>query len=129
MSLISYVVVDEHDPAFRDPSKPVGPFYTAEQAKGLPWPVRMTPKGYRRVVASPRPVTIVEKGEIRELLQDAPKVADAVSIGVGIWSATTADTGLDFVWIVGATIGTIQSAIAIRIDVGCATTACSWRRL
>lgn len=68
VSLISYVVVDENDPAFSDPSKPVGPFYTEDEAKGLPWPVRKTPKGYRRVVASPRPVTIVEKSEIRQLI-------------------------------------------------------------
>jgi carbamate kinase len=69
VSLISYVVVDEDDPAFRDPSKPVGPVYTEKEAKGLPWPVRKTPKGYRRVVASPRPVTIVEKREIRSLIE------------------------------------------------------------
>lgn len=69
VSLISYVVVDQDDPAFRDPSKPVGPVYTEEEAKGLPWPVRKTPKGYRRVVASPRPVTIVEKREIRSLIE------------------------------------------------------------
>ncbi|MCM2358759.1 MAG: carbamate kinase [Geobacteraceae bacterium] len=68
VSLISYVVVDASDPAFREPSKPVGPFYREEEAKGLPWPVRKTPKGYRRVVASPRPVTIVEKSEIRALI-------------------------------------------------------------
>jgi carbamate kinase len=69
VSLISYVVVDEDDPAFRDPSKPVGPVYTEEEAKGRPWPARKTPKGYRRVVASPRPVTIVEKREIRSLIE------------------------------------------------------------
>ena len=68
VSLVSYVVVDERDDAFSDPSKPVGPCYTEAETKGLPWPVRATPKGYRRVVASPRPVTIVEKEEIRELL-------------------------------------------------------------
>jgi len=68
VSLISYVVVDENDPAFRDPTKPIGPYYSEEQARLLPWPVRKTPRGYRRVVASPRPVTIVEKKEIRVLL-------------------------------------------------------------
>jgi len=68
VSLISYVVVDENDPAFRDPTKPIGPYYSEEQARLLPWPVRRTPRGYRRVVASPRPVTIVEKREIRVLL-------------------------------------------------------------
>jgi carbamate kinase len=68
VSLVSYVVVDEHDLAFRNPSKPVGPFYTREAADGFPWPVVKTAKGYRRVVASPCPVTIVEKSEIRALL-------------------------------------------------------------
>lgn len=68
VSLISYVVVDEHDPAFRQPSKPIGPVYTAEQAATLPYPTMHTAKGYRRVVASPQPLTVVEKREIRQLL-------------------------------------------------------------
>jgi carbamate kinase len=68
VSLISYLVVDEQDPAFRRPTKPIGPFYTAEQAASLPWPTVATPKGFRRVVASPRPVSVVEKEEIRQLL-------------------------------------------------------------
>ncbi len=68
VSLISYVVVDEHDPAFFAPTKPIGPAYPAEQAAGLPWPTVATPKGHRRVVASPRPVTVVEKEEIRRLI-------------------------------------------------------------
>jgi carbamate kinase len=67
-SLISYVVVDGDDPAFRDPTKPVGPCYGAEEAKDLPWPVRETAKGWRRVVASPEPLAIVEREEIRTLV-------------------------------------------------------------
>jgi carbamate kinase len=68
VSLISYVVVDEHDPAFKNPSKPIGPPYTAKKAAALPYPTVETKKGYRRVVASPRPVTIVEKHEIKKLI-------------------------------------------------------------
>ncbi len=68
VSLISYVMVDEHDPAFREPTKPIGPVYSDEQAAHLPWPLMRTPKGYRRVVASPQPLAIVEKEEIRRLL-------------------------------------------------------------
>jgi carbamate kinase len=68
VSLISYVVVDEHDPSFRDPTKPIGPVYSEEEAARVPYPMRKTPKGYRRVVVSPRPVTIVEKLEIRRLI-------------------------------------------------------------
>jgi carbamate kinase len=68
VSLISYVVVDEKDPAFKNPSKPIGPNYTAERAATLPYPTRKTAKGYRRVVASPKPLTIVEKREIEKLI-------------------------------------------------------------
>lgn len=69
VSLISYVVVDPSDPAFMEPTKPIGPVYTEEKASALPFPTRKTSKGYRRVVASPRPLTIVEKREIRKLIQ------------------------------------------------------------
>lgn len=68
VSLISYVVVDEKDPAFRNPTKPIGPVYPPERAASLPFPTRDTPKGFRRVVASPTPVTIVEKREIKKLI-------------------------------------------------------------
>lgn len=68
VSLISYVVVDEDDRAFGTPSKPVGPVFSKEKAATLPYPTVSTPKGYRRVVVSPKPVTIVEKREIRSLI-------------------------------------------------------------
>ena len=68
VSLISYVVVDEADPAFHSPTKPVGPVFDPQKAAGLPYPTVNTPTGYRRVVVSPRPVTIVEKREIKTLI-------------------------------------------------------------
>jgi len=68
VSLVSYVVVDPEDPAFKNPSKPIGPLYTPARAAALPYPTVETPKGMRRVVASPRPVTIVEKREIKKLI-------------------------------------------------------------
>jgi carbamate kinase len=69
VSLLSYVVVKEEDPAFQNPSKPIGPIYTEKQAAALPYPTRKTAKGYRRLVASPRPITIVEKSEIKKLIE------------------------------------------------------------
>ena len=69
VSLISYVVVDEKDPAFKDPSKPIGPAFSQEKSITLPYPTRKTAQGYRRVVASPKPITIVEKREIRKLIE------------------------------------------------------------
>jgi carbamate kinase len=68
VTILSYVVVDEKDPAFSNPSKPIGPAFSAEVAARLPYPTVPTPKGFRRVVASPDPVTIVEKREIQKLI-------------------------------------------------------------
>ncbi|MFC1838087.1 carbamate kinase [Thermodesulfobacteriota bacterium] len=69
ISLISYVVVDEKDSAFKNLSKPIGPVYQGEKIDTLPFPVQKTAKGYRRVVASPKPITIVEKREIKKLIE------------------------------------------------------------
>jgi carbamate kinase len=69
VSLISYVVVDENSQAFRNPTKPIGPAFTEERAAMLPYTTRKTDKGFRRVVASPEPVTIVEKNEIMRLIE------------------------------------------------------------
>jgi carbamate kinase len=69
VTLITYVVVDENDPGFQNPTKPIGPFYTEEQAKGLPYRLTKTDKGLRRVVASPKPVAIVERREIKKLIE------------------------------------------------------------
>jgi len=69
VTLITYVVVDENDPGFKNPTKPIGPFYTAAQAKKKHgYTLVKTDKGYRRVVASPRPVSIVERREIQKLI-------------------------------------------------------------
>ena len=68
-TLITYVVVDESDPGFENPTKPIGPFYSEEQAKGLPYTLAKTDKGMRRVVASPKPITIVERREIKKLIE------------------------------------------------------------
>jgi len=69
VTLITYVVVDENDPGFQKPSKPIGPFYTEEQAADLPYTMVKTDKGHRRVVASPIPLAIVEHREIKKLVE------------------------------------------------------------
>jgi carbamate kinase len=70
VSLLSYVVVKQDDPAFRNPSKPIGPAFTAKMAGRLSYVTGKTPKGYRRLVASPKPVTIVERREIKRLIEN-----------------------------------------------------------
>ncbi|RLB43781.1 MAG: carbamate kinase [Deltaproteobacteria bacterium] len=69
VTLITYVVVDKNDPAFQHPTKPIGPTFTMEEAAKLPYPTIKTSRGYRRVVASPRPITIIEKREIKKLIE------------------------------------------------------------
>ena len=69
VTLITYVVVDQDDAAFDNPTKPIGPVYTKEQARELDCPVMETSRGYRRVVASPMPLTIIEKKEIEKLIE------------------------------------------------------------
>lgn len=73
VTVVTQVVVDAADPAFKEPSKPVGPFYTKAEAnrltKELGWAVREDAgRGFRRMVASPRPVEVVEQEDIARLL-------------------------------------------------------------
>ncbi len=70
ITVLTYVLVDENDPSFKNPTKPIGPVYTEEEAARAPYPTRKTDKGYRRVVVSPRPVTVVEKREIKKLIEN-----------------------------------------------------------
>lgn len=72
-TLITQVIVDENDPAFKDPTKPIGSFYTKEEAEKISKDRGYIMKedagrGYRRVVASPRPVDIAEIEIIKTLL-------------------------------------------------------------
>jgi carbamate kinase len=69
VTLLTYVVVDGKDPAFQNPTKPIGPFFTEEEAAKLPYKTVKTDKGYRRVVASPKPLSIVERQEIKKLIE------------------------------------------------------------
>lgn len=73
--VITQTVVDEHDPAMLHPTKPIGPFYSREEAENrqrtLGWHiVEDASRGYRRVVASPEPIEIVELEVIRDLVND-----------------------------------------------------------
>jgi carbamate kinase len=69
VTLITYVVVDQNDPGFQNPTKPIGPVYTEEEASRLPYTMAKTDKGFRRVVASPKPMAIVERREIKKLIE------------------------------------------------------------
>jgi len=72
--LLTHVVVDEDDPAFAEPTKPIGPFYDEARARELErereWRiVHDSGRGWRRVVPSPLPLDVVELESIRSLLR------------------------------------------------------------
>jgi carbamate kinase len=70
--LATQVVVSENDPAFKNPTKFIGPFFRQEETERLEkekgWDMKEdSGRGYRRVVPSPRPIDIVEKDEISDM--------------------------------------------------------------
>ena len=73
VTIVTQVVVDKNDKAFSNPTKPIGSFYTKEKAEELKKAnpdlkfVEDSGRGYRTVVASPRPVDIIEKAAILDL--------------------------------------------------------------
>lgn len=74
-TMITQIIVDKNDPAFKDPTKPIGVFMSHDEAckKALEngWEMREdSGRGYRRVVASPAPVEIVEINAIKAMIND-----------------------------------------------------------
>ena len=83
VTVLTQVLVDRDDPAFRKPTKPIGPFYSKEEAEhrraDLGWDVAEDAnRGWRRVVPSPMPRRVIEAGPIKALLK-----AGCVVIAVG----------------------------------------------
>ncbi|HAQ39673.1 MAG TPA: carbamate kinase [Clostridiales bacterium] len=80
VSLVTQVVVDKNDKAFQNPTKPIGPFYTEEEAENLVEEKGYTIKedagrGYRRVVPSPMPIRIVEIDTVKKLWGNTVSIA------------------------------------------------------
>ncbi|MES9935713.1 MAG: carbamate kinase [Sedimenticola sp.] len=88
VSLLTQVQVDPGDPAFVQPSKPIGPLYDIEQAGRLNelynWSVTRDGEGFRRVVPSPEPLAILEMQAIRLLLDSGAVVVCAGGGGIPV---------------------------------------------
>lgn len=85
VTVVTQVVVDAADPSFGKPDKPIGPFYNKEEAEAAArdkgWTVvEDAGRGWRRVVASPNPLRIVELGSIKTLVQAGTAV---IAVGGG----------------------------------------------
>ncbi|WP_430882979.1 carbamate kinase [Fusibacter sp. JL216-2] len=88
-TIITQVIVDKNDPAFEKPTKPIGSFYDFVQAEALMdekgWHmVEDAGRGYRRVVASPKPIDVVEKASILKLIEKNQIVIAAGGGGIPV---------------------------------------------
>ncbi len=95
-ALVTQVVVDPEDPAFKNPTKPVGPFYSAQEAEKLArekgWKIKEDAgRGYRRVVPSPQPLDVVEKDLVKQLMNEG---VITVTVGGGGIPVMKKDDGI-----------------------------------
>ncbi len=102
VTLITQVLVDSKDKAFKNPTKPIGAFYTKEEAKELIKKNNYIMKedagrGYRRVIASPEPLKIIEGKTIKELLQKNSIVIAAGGGGIPVIQKYNRLHGIDAV--------------------------------
>jgi carbamate kinase len=100
--LLTHVRVAPDDPAFERPTKPIGPFYSSEQAEQLQrergWAmVSDANRGHRRVVPSPQPLEIVELGVIRGLADGGAVVVACGGGGIPVVRRGERLTGVDAV--------------------------------
>ena len=90
-TLLTQSVVDAADPAFKQPTKPIGPIYDEPKAKALAkergWSVAPDGMHWRRVVASPKPLAILEKEEIALLVKEGAIVICAGGGGIPVVQA------------------------------------------
>ncbi len=75
VTICSQVLVDQHDIAFKKPTKPIGPFYTEKRAEELRkekgwYIIEQAGKGFRRVVPSPTPIEIIESSVIKKFVDE-----------------------------------------------------------
>jgi len=89
VTVLTQVIVDENDPAFQNPTKPIGPFYTEQEAqrfareRGETWK-EDSGRGWRKVVPSPLPVEIFEKSAIGALIREGSVVIAAGGGGIPV---------------------------------------------
>lgn len=101
-TIITQVEVDKNDKAFENPTKPIGSFYTEEEAKAISEEKGYVMKedagrGYRRVVASPKPIKIVEIMTIHDLIEKGNIVIACGGGGIPVVKGKDGYEGVDAV--------------------------------
>ena len=121
LTLLTQVLVDENDPAFSNLTKPVGPYYsyaqTMEILKVKDWKFKEDPagKGFRRVVASPKPVKIIQTAIINDLISRHYSVIAVGGGGIPVWiSKENEIRGMEAV--IDKDLASSQLAIDLKAD-------------
>ncbi|HCI29585.1 MAG TPA: carbamate kinase [Fervidobacterium sp.] len=101
-AVVTQIIVDKNDPAFQKPTKPVGPFYSKEEADKLAqekgWIMKEDAgRGWRRVVPSPIPLDIVEKDVVKMLVEKDVIVIAAGGGGIPVTQANGTLKGIEAV--------------------------------
>lgn len=102
VSVVTQVLVDKDDPAFQNPTKPIGSFYTKAEADKIAKEtgyqfMEDAGRGYRRVVASPEPKKIIELSAIRKIVQSGLLVIAAGGGGIPVVEVEQGLAGIDAV--------------------------------
>lgn len=114
-TIITEVIVDKNDKAFQNPTKPVGLFYSKEEAEEIEKQknyqfVEDAGRGYRRVVPSPEPISIVELNIVKQLIESGNVVITVGGGGIPVVQADLGYTGVD------AVIDKDKSSARLAID-------------
>ena len=101
-SIVTQVVVDPNDPAFSNPTKPIGPFYSEQEAKKLAAERGFTVKedagrGWRKVVPSPKPIDIIEADLVKMALDNQAILITAGGGGIPVYYQNDKLVGLEAV--------------------------------
>ena len=117
VTIITQVVVDRYDQAFLKPTKPIGPYYTKDDAEVLQkekgWVFVEQIGGFRRVVPSPRPIRIVEKDVVKRLALE-----DVVVIAAGGGGVPVVETDIGSLTGIDAVIDKDLSTSVLATEIG-----------
>ena len=98
INVLTNVLVSKEDEAFKNPTKPIGSFMSKEEALKLNFPVKEDAgRGYRRVVASPKPVKIIEETQIESLINNGNIVICGGGGGIPVIEENNKLKGVDAV--------------------------------
>jgi carbamate kinase len=120
ITIVTQVLVDINDPAFKEPTKPVGAFYLKEEAdllaKANNWIFKedSRKRGWRRIVASPRPIEVLNKKTIRMLAENDNIVIAAGGGGIPVYRNNEKLWGIDAV--IDKDLASALLAIEIEAD-------------